>query len=146
MPASARDRTRQGQPAQGLDDARAQLYLDEAESLLLDHMIPAMNQEAGGDLYLNMGPRQIYRYNPGDGPADWNDERDESFIVEQIEGDGTSGTILVTAFGDPETHRRVRRLGASILDKPFEIEELDAQTMRLTPASRAAGRPTTHRR
>ncbi len=34
---------------EGIDDARAQLYLDEAENLLHNHMIPAMNQEAGGD-------------------------------------------------------------------------------------------------
>jgi hypothetical protein len=34
---------------EGIDDARAQLYLDDAENLLHHHMIPAMNQEAGGD-------------------------------------------------------------------------------------------------
>jgi hypothetical protein len=34
---------------EGIDDTRAQLYLDEAGGLLHDHMIPAMNQEAGGD-------------------------------------------------------------------------------------------------
>ena len=34
---------------EGIDDTRAQLYLDDAENLLHNHMIPAMNQEAGGD-------------------------------------------------------------------------------------------------
>ena len=35
--------------------------------------------------------------------------------------------ILVTAFGDEETHRRARALGSAILDKPFEIEDLLAE-------------------
>jgi len=34
---------------EGIDDTRAQFYLDEADTLLHNHMIPAMNQEAGGD-------------------------------------------------------------------------------------------------
>ena len=34
---------------EGINDARAQFYLSEAAILLNDHMIPAMNQEAGGD-------------------------------------------------------------------------------------------------
>ena len=34
---------------EGINDARAQFYLSEAETLLNGHMIPAMNQEAGGD-------------------------------------------------------------------------------------------------
>jgi heparin/heparan-sulfate lyase len=34
---------------EGINDARAQFYLSEAAGLLNDHMIPAMNQEAGGD-------------------------------------------------------------------------------------------------
>jgi CheY-like chemotaxis protein len=33
--------------------------------------------------------------------------------------------ILFTAFGDDETHRRARELGAvALLDKPFDIDEL----------------------
>lgn len=36
--------------------------------------------------------------------------------------------ILITAFGDRETHEKARRLGAAaILDKPFEIEDLLAR-------------------
>lgn len=34
---------------EGINDARAQFYLSEATLLLNGHMIPAMNQEAGGD-------------------------------------------------------------------------------------------------
>ena len=60
-------------------------------------------------------------------------------IVSDIRMPGTSGLevleglsalaelppmILVTAFGDPETHRQVRELGAVMLDKPFEIDDL----------------------
>ena len=38
--------------------------------------------------------------------------------------EGTSGTpvILITAFGDEETHAEARRLGALILDKPFDLD------------------------
>jgi CheY-like chemotaxis protein len=32
--------------------------------------------------------------------------------------------VLVTAFGDRETHARARRLGAALLDKPFELDDL----------------------
>jgi len=32
--------------------------------------------------------------------------------------------LLVTAFGDWETHARAERLGAEVLDKPFELDDL----------------------
>jgi DNA-binding NtrC family response regulator len=32
--------------------------------------------------------------------------------------------ILITAFGDVETHRQAERLGATVLDKPFEMRRL----------------------
>jgi two-component system, response regulator, stage 0 sporulation protein F len=33
--------------------------------------------------------------------------------------------ILITAFGDPETHARARRMGATaVLNKPFELHQL----------------------
>jgi two-component system, response regulator, stage 0 sporulation protein F len=35
-------------------------------------------------------------------------------------------TILVTAFGDPETHELARKLGArAVLNKPFDLEMLE---------------------
>ena len=39
--------------------------------------------------------------------------------------DGTASTpvILITAFGDEETHAEAKRLGAVIFDKPFDIGE-----------------------
>jgi DNA-binding response OmpR family regulator len=39
---------------------------------------------------------------------------------------GTSGTpiILITAFGDDATHAEAQRLGATIFDKPFDLDEL----------------------
>ena len=39
---------------------------------------------------------------------------------------GTSGTpiILITAFGDEATHAEAERLGASIFDKPFDLDDL----------------------
>jgi len=41
---------------------------------------------------------------------------------------GIPPVILITAFGDEETHARARRLGAkAVLDKPFETEELLAK-------------------
>lgn len=38
---------------EGLNDTRAAFYLSEADSLIRTRMIPAMNQEAGGDAELN---------------------------------------------------------------------------------------------
>jgi DNA-binding response OmpR family regulator len=32
--------------------------------------------------------------------------------------------ILITAFGDPQTHAEARRLGATIFDKPFDLDDL----------------------
>jgi len=33
--------------------------------------------------------------------------------------------VLITAFGDPRTHERARKLGASaVIDKPFDLDEL----------------------
>ena len=70
------------------------------------------DQDAGGDLYLNMGPRATYRYDVGDGPVDWNEERDESFVVRQVEGDGTRGTIEVVAFGRTRRYENVTAIYA----------------------------------
>jgi DNA-binding response OmpR family regulator len=33
-------------------------------------------------------------------------------------------TILITAFGDDETHEKARRAGAEVMDKPFDMNEL----------------------
>jgi CheY-like chemotaxis protein len=42
--------------------------------------------------------------------------------------------ILITAFGDAETHAYAQRLGAAaLLDKPFEIENLLAEVRRFAP-------------
>lgn len=36
--------------------------------------------------------------------------------------------ILITAFGDPQTHRRARALGAvAVVDKPFDLREFHAR-------------------
>ena len=32
--------------------------------------------------------------------------------------------VLITAFGDEQTHEEAARLGASLLDKPFELDAL----------------------
>jgi DNA-binding response OmpR family regulator len=43
------------------------------------------------------------------------------------EGDGTVPFILVTAFGDEETHRQAQEFGATlVLDKPFDMDDLCA--------------------
>jgi DNA-binding response OmpR family regulator len=39
--------------------------------------------------------------------------------------------ILVTAFGDEETRKLARSLGAVLLDKPFELDELRATASKL---------------
>jgi DNA-binding NtrC family response regulator len=47
-------------------------------------------------------------------------------------------TILVTAFGDPETHALARKLGArAVLDKPFDLDVLE-KTVRDVLDERAA--------
>ena len=33
-------------------------------------------------------------------------------------------TILITAFGDDQIHRSARKLGAEVIDKPFELDTL----------------------
>lgn len=44
--------------------------------------------------------------------------------------------ILITAFGDPQTHRRATELGAAaIIDKPFNLQELHDQVSRVLGAS-----------
>lgn len=40
-------------------------------------------------------------------------------------------SILITAFGDRETHRQADEIGVSLLDKPFEIDELLARVREL---------------
>lgn len=45
--------------------------------------------------------------------------------------------VLITAFGDDETHKEARRLGASAtLDKPFEMDDLRKLVWHLAPRSR----------
>jgi DNA-binding response OmpR family regulator len=42
--------------------------------------------------------------------------------------------ILITAFGDSETHERARKLGAAaLLDKPFCMEDLVAKVREIVP-------------
>ena len=68
--------------------------------------------DAGGDLYLNMGDRAGWRYDPAraDQAAA---EQDESFTIEQIDGDENGATIRVTAFGRSRTYTNVRSIHAS---------------------------------
>ena len=43
-------------------------------------------------------------------------------------------TILITAFGDEETHAEARRIGiAAVFDKPFEVEDLIDKVRDLSP-------------
>jgi FixJ family two-component response regulator len=40
--------------------------------------------------------------------------------------------VLITAFGDPKTHERAKRLGAAlVIDKPFDVDELRASVTTL---------------
>jgi DNA-binding response OmpR family regulator len=57
-------------------------------------------------------------------------------IIVALQGSGLDvPVILITAFGDSETHARARDLGAAfILDKPFEMAELVAAIAIAIPA------------
>jgi len=41
--------------------------------------------------------------------------------------------IVITAFGDAVVHAHARRLGARVLDKPFDVDALRALVRRLAP-------------
>jgi DNA-binding response OmpR family regulator len=51
-------------------------------------------------------------------------------VLERLRS-GPSGipVILVTAFSDRQTHAEARRLGAVVLDKPFDLGELRAMVL-----------------
>jgi DNA-binding response OmpR family regulator len=51
--------------------------------------------------------------------------------------------ILITAFGDAETHRIAYELGARVLDKPFDMTELElAVAAAFTRAGRTPATPS----
>lgn len=57
--------------------------------------------------------------------------------LEVLEGlhdyEGFPPIILITAFGDEETHLKARRLGAvTVFDKPFELDDLLAKVREVT--------------
>ncbi len=46
-------------------------------------------------------------------------------IVQELRNSGWNmPVVLITAFGDAATHRKAKRLGAEVLDKPFQLREL----------------------
>jgi DNA-binding response OmpR family regulator len=46
--------------------------------------------------------------------------------------------MLVTAFGDPETHAEARRLGATaVFDKPFDLDSLRVEVEKVALAAKA---------
>ena len=48
--------------------------------------------------------------------------------------DWTMPVVLITSFGDPRTHEEAKRLGAvSVLDKPFELQELESVVRSILP-------------
>jgi len=52
-------------------------------------------------------------------------------------------TILITAFGDDQIHRRAAELGAVVIDKPFELVDL-METVEETLSHRVATLPERH--
>ncbi|MFH1438681.1 MAG: response regulator [Pseudomonadota bacterium] len=51
--------------------------------------------------------------------------------------------ILITAFGDDETHARARLLGAvAVFDKPFDVEDLLTAVINIARISRIGGEHT----
>lgn len=58
--------------------------------------------------------------------------------------DWSTPVILITAFGDDETHAEARRLGAAaIIDKPFDLNDLKTVVINL-PALHSAGATATN--
>ena len=52
--------------------------------------------------------------------------------------------ILITAFGDPETHEKARQLGAAaFFDKPFSLQDLVAKVRELVPIDEESRGSTT---
>ena len=49
--------------------------------------------------------------------------------------DASTPVLLMTAFGDRAVHEEARRLGAAVLDKPFELDELRTTVLRLARRS-----------
>ena len=64
-------------------------------------------------------------------------------IVRQVgHGNSCPPTILITAFGDEETHRKASELGAvAVLDKPFPIKQLTDKVLALAARQANAERP-----
>jgi CheY-like chemotaxis protein len=59
--------------------------------------------------------------------------------IEILEGmykhKGFPPMVLITAFGDEETHEQAHRLGAvAMFDKPFDIDELIAKVQEIVPS------------
>lgn len=54
-----------------------------------------------------------------------------NLVAELRSCDWATPVILITAFGTAETHDKARRLGAEILDKPLDLEELERAVVRL---------------
>jgi len=51
----------------------------------------------------------------------------------------TTPIILITAFGDEETHAVAQQLGAVVYDKPFDLDVLRAQVLKLVSPVQPAG-------
>jgi CheY-like chemotaxis protein len=75
--------------------------------------------------------------------AEAKQERVPSLVISDLRMPGLSGldvlhwlgsvcpeipVILITAFGEPQTHRRAKALGAAaVIDKPFDLEDFHAK-------------------
>jgi len=54
-----------------------------------------------------------------------------NLVAELRSCDWATPVILITAFGTADTHDKARRLGAEILDKPLDLEQLERAVKRL---------------
>lgn len=54
------------------------------------------------------------------------------------EDDWSSPVLFMTAFGSRRTHREAQRLGADIIDKPFEMSQLLERVREIVPPDRYA--------
>lgn len=97
----------------------AGLFVKEAED---GDQVPAVWQNGEGPYDLLVSDVQMRR---------WSGLRALAWLRKH--GDDVPA-LMVTSFGDARTHQRAARLGAAVLDKPFDLCEFEDRVLDLLTA------------